>query len=83
MAGWLLAAGLLAWANAAIRGQPFALPAEPPRPFELREGDRVVFVGDTLVEREQEYGYLEARMTAQFPDRNVTFRNLGWSADTP
>ena len=50
--------------------------------FELRSGDRVVFLGDTLMEREQSYGYLEAALTRHFPDRNVTFRNLGWSADT-
>src|SRR6266436_2482067 len=51
--------------------------------FELREGDRVVLLGDTLIEREQSYGYLEFLLTTQYPERNVTFRNLGWSADTP
>src|SRR3954468_12400735 len=57
--------------------------AAPPVPFELRGGDRVVFLGDTLIEREQHFGYLELAMTTRFPDRNVTFRNIGWSADTP
>jgi len=52
-------------------------------PFELREGDRVVFLGDTLMEREQQYGWIELMLTTRFPDRNITFRNLGWSADTP
>src|SRR5262245_29818716 len=51
--------------------------------FELRDGDRVVWVGDTLVEREQRYGFVELLLTTHFPDRHVTFRNLGWSADTP
>ncbi len=51
--------------------------------FELREGDRVVLLGDTLIEREQQYGWVELMLTARFPDRNVTFRNLGWSGDTP
>jgi putative heme-binding domain-containing protein len=51
--------------------------------FELRDGDRVVMVGDTFIEREREYGILESLATTQFPDRHVTFRNLGWSADTP
>ena len=54
-----------------------------PTPFELREGDRVVFLGDTLMEREQDYGWIELMLTTRFPERNVTFRNLGWSADTP
>src|SRR4051794_11839776 len=51
--------------------------------FEFREGDRVAFIGDTFIEREQSYGYIEHLCTVQFPDRNVTFRNLGWSGDTP
>jgi putative heme-binding domain-containing protein len=57
--------------------------AAPQKPFELRDGDRVVFIGDTLIEREQHYGYVELMMTLRWPERNVTFRNLGWSADTP
>ncbi|MDB6021832.1 MAG: hypothetical protein JWQ04_1689 [Pedosphaera sp.] len=51
--------------------------------FDLRSGDKVVLIGDTLIEREQSYGYLEERLTVRFPDRDVHFRNLGWSADTP
>lgn len=50
--------------------------------FELRDDDRVVLVGSTLVEREQTYGYWEALLTSRWPERNVTFRNLGWSGDT-
>ncbi|MFM8468641.1 MAG: hypothetical protein ACKODH_01520, partial [Limisphaerales bacterium] len=52
-------------------------------PFELKDGDRVIFLGDTLIEREQHYGWIELMLTTRFPDRNVTFRNLGWSADLP
>ncbi len=51
--------------------------------FELREGDRVVLVGDTLIERERTEGFIEYAATTSFPERPVTFRNLGWSADTP
>jgi lysophospholipase L1-like esterase len=51
-------------------------------PFELKDGDRVVLIGSTLIERDQSHGYLEAALTARFPDRNITFRNLGWSGDT-
>jgi putative heme-binding domain-containing protein len=57
--------------------------AQNPLPFELRDGDRVAFLGDTLLEREQAFGYVEFVLTTHYPDRNVTFRNLGWSADTP
>ncbi|MBT4887330.1 MAG: c-type cytochrome [Planctomycetaceae bacterium] len=51
--------------------------------FELQDGDRVVFLGDALIEQEQYAGWIEVMMTTAFPERDVTFRNLGWSADTP
>ena len=51
--------------------------------FEIKDGDRVLFLGDTLLEREGTYGYLETRMAEQFPDRRFTVRNLAFSADTP
>jgi lysophospholipase L1-like esterase len=57
-----------------------AQPAEPP--FELKSGDRVVLLGGTFIERDQTYGYLETLLTARYPDRAITFRNLGWSGDT-
>lgn len=50
--------------------------------FRLRDGDRVVLLGGTLIEREQNYGCWETMLTSQFPNRNITFRNLGWSGDT-
>ena len=54
----------------------------PPGPFQLLDGDRVVFLGDTLIERAQADDYLEAGLTSRYPDRQIKFRNLGWSADT-
>lgn len=69
-----LAVGILVTAT-------FATAAEPAK-FELRDGDRVVFLGNTLVEREQKYGHWELMLTMAWPERNVTFRNLGWSGDT-
>ncbi len=64
--------------------------AQPPAPapatlplFEILEGDRVLFLGDALLEREDTYGYLETRLHEQFADRSFTVRNLSWSGDTP
>ena len=51
--------------------------------FELRDGDRVVLLGDALIEQEQYSGWVEVMLSTAFADRDVTFRNLGWSADTP
>jgi lysophospholipase L1-like esterase len=59
------------------------LPAQPAaKPFELKDGDRVVWIGSTLVEREQRYGYWETALYLAFPNANFTIRNLGWSGDT-
>jgi len=57
-------------------------PAQPPKPFEFKDGDRVVWIGGTLVEREQRYGYWETALIAAHPDKSITLRNLGWSGDT-
>src|SRR5881392_2823943 len=51
--------------------------------FDLSDGDRVLFIGDTFFERDVDYGHIETRLTAAFPDRQITFRNLAWAADTP
>ncbi len=55
--------------------------AAPPK-FELVDGDRVVFIGNTFVERDIQHNYLETMLTATYPDRKITFRNMGWSGDT-
>ena len=57
-------------------------PAHAAEKFSLRDGDRVVLVGSTLIEREQRYGYWETALTRRYPDKSITFRNLGWSGDT-
>ena len=61
-----------------------AAPAEAPpkNPFVFENGDRVVFLGGTLIEREQKYGYWELALTLLNRDKNVIFRNMGWSGDT-
>ena len=71
---WLAVLAFTAAPNAA---------AQNTNAFELREGDRVVLLGDTLIEREATDGFIEHTFTTQFPGRHVIFRNLGWSADTP
>ncbi len=54
-----------------------------PDSFELHHDDRVVWAGDGFVERAQHFGYIEAALSAWWPDRAITFRNVGWSGDTP
>ena len=57
-------------------------PAGAAGALQLANGDRVVLLGNTLIEREPRYGYWETLLTSRYPDRNIQFRNLGWSGDT-
>ncbi len=50
-------------------------------PFEFKDKDRVVLLGGAFIERLQTHGYLETAITAGLPEKNLTFRNLGWSGD--
>lgn len=50
--------------------------------FELRSGDRIVLLGDTVIEREAERGAIETALVATHPGADFTIRNLGWSGDT-
>ncbi len=89
----LLAAVLAAMATAASP----AAAAESPTPavssssrassssgasWSLRDGDRIVFLGDTFIEREGDRGFIETALVAAHPEASLTFRNLGWSGDT-
>jgi len=49
--------------------------------FRLADGDRVVLLGSTFVERAQSHGYLESALTTRYPGADIKFRNLGWSGD--
>ncbi|MFD1139556.1 GDSL-type esterase/lipase family protein [Larkinella insperata] len=66
-----------------LNGRVFAQnqPRTASAPFELKDGDRVVFLGNSLFENDFQYGYLELALTTRWPDRFVTFRNLGWTGD--
>jgi lysophospholipase L1-like esterase len=64
----------------AVRGQD--LPNPIARIAPLQDGDRVLFLGDGFFEREHEFGSIETELTSLWPDRSITFRNLGRSGDT-
>jgi lysophospholipase L1-like esterase len=56
--------------------------ADPPPAPELKDGDVVALIGGGFIEREAQYGYIETALTARYADRDIKFRNLGWSGDT-
>jgi putative heme-binding domain-containing protein len=49
--------------------------------LELKPGDHICLVGNTLAERMQHHGWLETRLTSRFGSHDLVFRNLGYSAD--
>lgn len=53
----------------------------PVAAVEFKQGDRVVLLGNTFIEREGNYGYIETQLAVAFAEKNLTFRNLGWSGD--
>ena len=53
------------------------------RKLTLDDGDRVLLIGDVLIERENNYGHIEAKMRREFPGKKFAVRNLGYSGDTP
>jgi lysophospholipase L1-like esterase len=80
-AGWL--PGLVVLAAVSGIPRPAAgQSATMPHAWSLRDGDRVVLLGDAFVEREGDRGYIETALVASHPGASLTFRNLGWSGDT-
>jgi putative heme-binding domain-containing protein len=54
--------------------------SDAPR-LELAKGDHVCIIGNTLADRMQHDGWLEAYLIARHPAHDLTVRNLGFSAD--
>ncbi len=50
-------------------------------PFELKQGDHIGILGNTLADRMQHDGWLESFLQTRFPKHNVVVRNLGFSGD--
>ncbi|MBI1375695.1 MAG: hypothetical protein GC159_23550 [Phycisphaera sp.] len=49
--------------------------------LELKKGDHIVYIGNTLAERMQNDGWFEAYVQATLPDLDLVFRNHGYSGD--
>jgi putative heme-binding domain-containing protein len=49
--------------------------------FQFREGERVAFVGGSLAERMNLFGYFETLLHTRFPEKKLVIRNFGWPAD--
>jgi hypothetical protein len=49
--------------------------------LELKPGDHVAIIGNTLADRMQHFGYLETLLHHRFPQHQLVVRNLGFSGD--
>ncbi len=50
--------------------------------LELKPNDHICIIGNTLAERMQHSGWLEANIQRRFPQHQLVIRNLGFSGDT-
>lgn len=57
-----------------------AFAADTPK-LELKKGDRIILIGNTLAERMQYYSHFETSLHARFPELELVVHNLGYSAD--
>ncbi|MBX7208011.1 MAG: HEAT repeat domain-containing protein [Verrucomicrobiaceae bacterium] len=55
--------------------------SETKLPLELKKGDHVVFIGNTLFDRGAQYPWFEAMMVKANADKDLVVRTLAWAAD--
>jgi len=67
---------LVLWSLAVVSS---TLPAQSP--FALREGDHVVFYGDSITEQRLYTTFAESYVVTRFPKMNVSFVHSGWGGD--
>src|SRR5271166_4217668 len=76
---WFLTGAALLWtAGPSLRSADEAKPAAK---LEIHKGDHICIIGNTLAERMQHDGWLEAMFHSRFPTHDLVFRNLGFSGD--
>jgi putative heme-binding domain-containing protein len=49
--------------------------------LKLEHGDHITLIGNTLADRMQHDGWLEAYVQARFPDKELVFRNISFPGD--
>ncbi len=71
---WAAGAALLTLASAAGA-------QDAGKPFGIKDGDRVVFYGDSITEQRLYTTLVENYVVTRFPNLHVTFVHSGWGGD--
>src|SRR4051812_23601838 len=72
---------LLALAAAIVGIAGNSASAQEKARLELKKGDRIILIGNTLAERMQYFGNFETLLQSREPALELVVHNLGWSAD--
>ena len=72
-------AGMTSLAFTIFAGLTPALRAEGP--FAIKEGDRIVFYGDSITDQRLYTTFVETYIVTRFPTLNVSFVHSGWGGD--
>jgi len=59
----------------------FAGTSRSAEPFDLKPGDHIAIIGNTMADRMQHDGWLETYLHTRFPKHDLVVRNLGFSGD--
>jgi mono/diheme cytochrome c family protein/glucose/arabinose dehydrogenase len=77
------AADLPPRAHAPLTDPPAASAIRPQSPAQPADGERIVFIGNGLAERDVYFSQLETELHLRFPAKNLVVRNMGRPGDTP
>src|SRR5436190_969459 len=78
----IYSSGLLLAALTTLAGAAFAQEAAGQKDaFGLRDGDRVVFYGDSITDQRRYTSFVETYVVTRFPKLNVSFVHSGWGGD--
>src|SRR6476469_5559483 len=59
----------------------FGVGASAQEGFYLKDGDRVVFYGDSITDQRLYTTYTETYVVTRFPKKNISFVHSGWGGD--
>ena len=57
-------------------------PVDTQLPLKIEPGMSIALIGNTLLDRSQDFGYLETLIQQAYPAHRLTVRTLAWSADS-